>query len=209
MIDRIEKLKENIYSLERAINVREHDIFRREIQNILEECSALEIEFYSKDEDEIEVESVESVEEAVIEHVEEPVEDQEVSYDVLNTIEFLYKPLDRVDIYDGNYLEYFAEERTNQLMTSRAINNHNEFWKQHVTISGNVYGSVPVELIHEESKETLERFGWKLIDVDVLDFRCKYEDKEDILKYCERAFDKYILVNEVTTDSYLILNYNV
>ncbi len=128
-------------------------------------------------------------------------------YDIINTIAFLYKPTKRIDIFEGNYLEFFAEERTEQLMKAMAINQHNEFWKQHQTIHGNIYGSVPKELIKPENADQLERFGWHEVNVNVLDFGAEIEDERELVRYCNISFPHYILILEETTSSYLVLEY--
>ncbi len=128
-------------------------------------------------------------------------------YSIINTIAFLYKPTKRIDIFEGNYLEFFAEERTEQLMKAMAINQHNEFWKQHKTIHGNVFGSVPNELIKKENADQLERFGWHEVNVNVLDFGNEIEDERELVRYCNISFPHYILIMEETTGSYLVLEY--
>ncbi|GKT22192.1 hypothetical protein ADUPG1_004496, partial [Aduncisulcus paluster] len=65
-------------------------------------------------------------------------------------------------------------------MKAMAINQHNEFWKQHRTVHGNVYGSVPKELIKPVHAEQLERFGWHEVNVNILDFGNKVEDEREL-----------------------------
>lgn len=72
----------------------------------------------------------------------------------------LIKNVEVDDLYEDNYLVNFCEERTRELMKARAINTHNEFWKQHQTVAGNVYGSVPSELLRKENIEILMDYGW-------------------------------------------------
>lgn len=128
---------------------------------------------------------------------------------LITEIEFLYKPVTMKNVYAGNYLERFAEERTNDLKYSKAINQHNEFWKQHETIAGNVYGSVPMELINADSANYLARSGWLTVSVDVLEVDFDCEDKRACVEYCETYFNKYIIVNELETNSILVLKYNI
>ncbi|WP_430885994.1 hypothetical protein [Fusibacter sp. JL216-2] len=128
-------------------------------------------------------------------------------YDIINTIAFLYKPTKRIDIFEGSYLEFFAEERTEQLMKAMAINQHNEFWKQHKTVHGNIFGSVPKELIKPENADQLEKYGWHEVNVNVLDFGKKVEDERELVRFCNISFPYYILLLEETTGSYLVLEY--
>ncbi len=126
----------------------------------------------------------------------------------INNIPFLVKSTKEYegqDIYDGNFLERFCDMRTQDLMNAKCINHHNVFWKQHQTIHGNVYGSVPKELISEESVNELKKFKWEVVNVDIYDFGKKAEDQELIIKACRTNFKKYILVIEKSTDAYLAL----
>lgn len=139
---------------------------------------------------------------------EESDEDQGVVYSVINSIPFLVKNVDTDDIYEDNYLVSFCEERTRELMKARAINTHNEFWKQHQTVAGNVYGSVPSELLRKENIETLIDYNWIEKSVDIIDFKVSGYTRERILKYVSEHFRSYIIVDEVRTNSLLVLRYN-
>ncbi|BEP28946.1 hypothetical protein [Helicovermis profundi] len=126
---------------------------------------------------------------------------------ILNTIEFVYKPITVLNVFEGNYLENFSNERTEQLSIARAINNHNEFWKQHTTIHGNIYGSVPIELISSESLEILYKLGWKKIKTNIIEIRGSKDSSQDIVDYCDKYLDYYIIVLEESTKTRLILEY--
>jgi len=126
---------------------------------------------------------------------------------LLNTIEFIYKPVMVSNIFEGNYLEVFSDERTEELSKSRAINNHNEFWKQHSTVHGNIYGSVPIELINDDSVKMLEKFGWKRTNTNILEVKDKNVKNQEIIDYCDKFLDYYIIIIEESTKSKLILEY--
>lgn len=134
--------------------------------------------------------------------------DRGVVYTVINSIPFLVKNVDTSDIYEDNYLVNFCEERTRELMKARAINNHNEFWKQHQTIAGNVYGSVPDELLRKENVEILLSYGWDEATVDIIDFKVSGYNRDRVIKYVSENFESYIIVDEIRTKSLLILRYN-
>ncbi len=128
---------------------------------------------------------------------------------VLNELEFLYKPINKASIYEGNYLERFSDERTSQLMKSRSINQHNEFWKMNQIVKGNVYGSVPSELLNNDSIETLRRFGWKDVWVKIHDFGAIKVSMDVFISELERKFDDYILLYEEETETHLVLEYQI
>lgn len=134
--------------------------------------------------------------------------DRGVVFTVINTIPFLVKNVDTADIYEDNYLIDFCEERTRELMKARAINNHNEFWKQHQTVAGNVYGSVPSELLRKENIEILINYDWNEASVDIIDFKVSGYNRDRILDYVSDNFKSYIIVDEIRTKSLLILRYN-
>jgi hypothetical protein len=134
--------------------------------------------------------------------------DRGVVYSVINSIPFLVKNVETEDIYEDNYLVNFCEERTRELMKGRAINTHNEFWKQHQTVAGNVYGSVPSELLRTENIEILKDYKWIEKSVDIIDFKISGYSKDRILKYVSENFRSYIIVDEIRTSSLLVLRYN-
>lgn len=129
--------------------------------------------------------------------------------DIINELNFLYKPVDRINVFDGNYLEKFAEERTDQLMKSRSINQHNEFWKLHQTVRGNVYGSVPTELLTPENLETLRRFGWKDVMVSIHDYGVLNVDLDELISHIEEQHEFFILLFEEETNTHLVLEYSI
>lgn len=134
--------------------------------------------------------------------------DRDVIYTIINSIPFLVKKVETDDIFEDNYLVSFCEERTRELMKARAINTHNEFWKQHQTVAGNVYGSVPSELLRKENVEILTDYGWTDASVDIIDFKVSGYGKDRVLKYVSENFGSYIIVDELRTSSLLVLRYN-
>ncbi len=187
MLDRINTLKNAVVELETAVHENDGVVFNRNLQIIRDLCSDMKLAAQPRDTD----------------------CRKEMPYRTINTIPFLMKPVMRENLYEGNYLEAFSEERTEQLMRSRAINNHNEFWKQHETIRGNVYGSVPVELIAEDSVTALVTCGWEIVEVDILDFGQKRVDIRQVTEFCQKNFDYFILVKESSTDTILALVFNM
>lgn len=187
MLDRINTLKAAVLDLEEAVKVSDGSGFNRNLQIIREICSDLKLVTQSR----------------------ETEERKDLPYKTINTIPFLMKPVMRENLFEGNYLEHFSDERTEQLMHSRAINNHNEFWKQHDTIRGNIYGSVPLELIAEDSAAALMKYGWEVVEVDILDFGRKRVDIRQVTEFCQKTFDYYILVKETSTDMILALVFNM
>lgn len=187
MLDRINTLKAAVQELEQAVKESDGAGFNRNLQIIRELCSDLKLVTQSR----------------------EPESRKEMPYNTINTLPFLMKPVMRENLFEGNYLENFSEERTEQLMHSRAINNHNEFWKQHETIRGNIYGAVPVELIAEDAAAALVNYGWEIVEVDILDFGRKRVDIRQVTEFCQKNFDYFILVKESSTDMILALVFNM
>lgn len=186
-------LKEAVNRLEEAIDdvdAEDVDMCVRLIKNI---ASQIKTEFWSQH---IENESI----------VIQPTTASEKEYRVLNTIEFLYKPMHFINAYEGNDIEYYSRERTEELLESGAIDAHNEFWQTHDTIFGNVYGSLPIELINRDMIGKLIKYGWKKTNVDILEYRNDY-DEQTIRKVAEQKYRHYIIIREKETQGLLILRY--
>lgn len=188
MKNRINSLKVAVNELEKAADSSNGNAFNVQLQNIKEICNQLKISVSTP---------------------ERKHQLDDIPYRLINSISFIMKPMMRQDLFEGNYLEQFAEERTEQLMQSRAINQHNEFWKQHDTLSGNVYGSVPIELLSDDSVNILKNFGWDEVEVEIFDFGGFRPDYRNVTLYCNKIFDNFILVKEVTTETVLALVFNI
>ncbi|MGB3367976.1 MAG: hypothetical protein WBA54_10835 [Acidaminobacteraceae bacterium] len=201
MQSKIHALRRVLVSLEDAVSYCNIEKFNNDILKIEELVESLKDEFYDENSIKIELEKSKKV------LVKEKVD--KFNGDVLNTLEFVYKPVTVINVYDGNYLEEFSERRTEELSKAYAINNHNEFWKQHSTINGNVYGSVPCELIKQTSIDMLIDFGWKSVEVDIVDYNSEIPDLNNLTKYCESLYSHFIIINEQNTNEPLVLHYKI
>jgi hypothetical protein len=231
MLEKIRMLKRHVLELEDSLKDCQQDKFSNQANEIRTILNELESQFNTSIKAFGELFDTDNIQ---IELGEEPAEkvefkdfdvDLDVEYnpstgtvihtnrkfvsEVINELYFLYKPVERINVFEGNYLERFADERTDQLMKSRSINQHNEFWKIHQTVRGNVYGSVPTELIADESKETLRRFGWKDVSVKIHDFGVLNIDVDELINYIEENFEFYILLFEEETNTHLVLEYEI
>jgi len=137
----------------------------------------------------------------------QPVQSKTKEYKTINTLEFLYKPMFFQNIYEGNEIEYFSKDRTEELMESGTIDIHNDFWQSHEIIYGNVYGSLPLELATKESVAKLIKCGWKKTSVDIIEFSKELLENE-VRELAERKYRHYILLKEIETKSILLLRYN-
>jgi len=197
MHKKVEDLKNAVRVMEESMVALDLDGFQSQMRSVKQLLASIEQEFGK----------AASAAEAVVLSSSNDGKSMSRPYNIINTIAFMYKPTKRIDIYEGNYLEFFAEERTEQLMKAKAINQHNEFWKQHETINGNIYGSVPKELIKGAQAEQLSRFGWHEVNVNILDFGAGIEDERELVRFCNISFPHYILIMEETTETYLVLEY--
>lgn len=127
----------------------------------------------------------------------------------VNDVLFLVKTVSVSNAFTDDYLENFVKVRSNQLEAASAMDRHNEFWMDYMVVHGNVYGSVPKELLTKESAEKLKSFGWKETKVKVYDFGKDLERTMAFYEYCDLEFGSYIIVKEVQTESYLLLNYEL
>ncbi|MBF8982577.1 hypothetical protein IZY60_03400 [Lutibacter sp. B2] len=136
-------------------------------------------------------------------------QEKEVKVENINQIPFLYKPILKKNFYEGNYLEEFSEKRTNELNAAQAFADHNKFWQTHEIIKGNIFGSLPAELISKEAKRKLEYFGWEDVKVNVLEI-IKYDgDMKSLTAYCEGKYNYFVIVKEKLTGAEMILHYDI
>lgn len=132
-----------------------------------------------------------------------------VYFKAINTIPFLYKPIVIDNPFEGDYLERFSKERYEQLSAAGAIAQHNNFWMEHNVMKGNIFGSVPKELLSEDAVYALKRMGWLEVKVDVLDFGRRVTDVRAISEFCDENFSHYIMIKEEPTQSTLALKFAV
>lgn len=124
----------------------------------------------------------------------------------INEIEFLVKPFDyRMLNVDDTYVEKFSIIRTNELEKSDTLKAHDTFWQSHYIVKGNIYGSVPFELVDEKSVSLLRSYGWYVKKVKV------YELGKNFDVQSERAFlnrfSKFMLIKEVNSKVFFLLDY--
>lgn len=132
-----------------------------------------------------------------------------MEYDVINVLDFIYLPFDYVSEDDNSYIERFSNRRFENLMNAEALSDHNKFWSQHETVDGNIYGSVPAELLNARKIALLEKVGWNRVSVEIIDFKKLNYSKEDIKNYCRKNLYRYIIIKEKETSEILVLNYNL
>ncbi|MDH8679120.1 hypothetical protein QE109_13250 [Fusibacter bizertensis] len=137
----------------------------------------------------------------------QPVQEKNKGYKTINTLEFLYKPMYFQNIYEGNEIEFFSKERTEELNESGVMEAHNDFWQAHEIIYGNVYGSLPIELASKEGIAVLLKCGWKKSSVDIVEFSNDMDIKK-VRGIAEKKYRHYILLKELETQTILLLRYN-
>ncbi|WDV47272.1 hypothetical protein PV797_06080 [Clostridiaceae bacterium M8S5] len=133
--------------------------------------------------------------------------DSEV-FEHASSLDFLYKPTTIENYYEGNYLELFAERRSRELQDSGAMLIHNKFWTANNVIYGNIFGSIPKELITKESVDKLLRYGWETVLVHIYEIKggMEYTKLYDI---CKQKFEKYLIVSEKKNNTNLVLVFRV
>lgn len=187
MKQKIIALKRAVLELEQYKSINNENEVMRNIDNIINICQMIKDDFQKKCE----------------------VSYNDVKCSKINTISFIYKPVLIKNYFEGDYIVKFSESRTEDLKKARALNAHNEFWIQHKTIKGTIFGSVPKELLKEDSIKTLLRSGWREAEVDIFDIEERIEDIKEIINFCENTFEHYILIQEELTNTYLILHYKI
>lgn len=133
--------------------------------------------------------------------------DIEISY--INSIPFIYKPVLKKNYYEGNYLEEFSAMRTSELKEAKSLDIHNKFWQTHEILRGNIFGSVPKDLINKEAVARLERYGWDEVTVEIYEINKRDCTMKDMVEFCELRYAKFLMVKEKSTGAELILHYNI
>ena len=128
-------------------------------------------------------------------------------HELINEVSFLIKPVAVENVYDGDYLDHYVETRAKQLSEAGAEEAHNAFWTEYLTLHGNIFGSVPIELLTPESVAYLEKSGWKRVQVSVYDFGEALEITMAFYEFCDETFGRYIVVQESKTNAYLVLSF--
>lgn len=129
-------------------------------------------------------------------------------FSLISTLPFLYKPILVKNYYDGDYLERFSRRRTEDLKGAKVLDLHNKFWMSNNVESGNVFGSIPLELISKESANALLSSGWKKTDVSIFEIEEGINFKE-LDRFCSKTFEYYIVATEMRNNTKLVLNYDI
>lgn len=187
MEQEIRAIKRAILELEQIDSIDNESIIIKNIDSIICMCQKLKVDIQKHDEKVY----------------------KNVKSSKINTITFMYKPLRVTNYFDGDYIVKFAEARSSDLKDAKALDSHNEFWIQHKTIKGNIFGSVPKELLKDESIKTLMKSGWNEAEVDIYDIKECFDDIKEITSFCENTFSNYILIEEELTNTHLILHYKI
>ncbi len=132
-----------------------------------------------------------------------------IEFDIINVLDFIYLPFDYAMEDDNSYIERFSNRRFDNLKNANALGDHNNFWSQHETVDGNIYGSMPAELLNVRKVELLQKAGWEKVSVEIIDFSKSGYDKTEIKKYCKKNLYRYIILKENETLEILVLNYNL
>ncbi|MGM0378554.1 MAG: hypothetical protein ACQEQE_02305 [Bacillota bacterium] len=186
----IYKLKNLIYDLEYYIDIKNDKEVLESINEMQEICSKIKKNYMNG----IEIDYSKS---------------QPLDYEIINVLDFIYIPFEYKLEDDDIYIEKFFNKRTSDLKNTNTLNPHNEFWSKHETIAGNVYGSIPMELISKKQIESLKNIGWKKVKVEIVDLKNKDLCVKNIKKFCQKNFYRYIIIKEKETSAFLVLNYKM
>jgi len=140
--------------------------------------------------------------------IKEDRDEKITGFKLISTVTFLYKPVTVKNYFDGDYLERFSEERTNELMKAGVLELHDKFWTSNNVERGNIFGSIPEDLIPKDSMEKLLSYGWKNTEVSV------YETEKEIkltelIKHCDSKLKNYLVTTEMKNRELLVLHYKI
>lgn len=126
--------------------------------------------------------------------------------ELIATVPFLYKPVTVDNYYEGDYLERFAEQRTNELKKAEVIEIHDKFWTFNNVEKGNVFGSIPEELINDKQRDQLLSYGWKKTLVNIYEVNDRITLSE-LEKLCYKYMRHFLIVVEIKNNDILVLEY--
>lgn len=126
----------------------------------------------------------------------------------INELTFLYKPMEKKNYLEGDYLEKFSSQRDNELQKSNAMKIHNTFWKANSVEHGNIFGSVPIDLIDENAASKLLNCGWRIAEVCIYDVKLAM-DLWELNDRCLKQFENFLIVKEKRDGYTLIFEYKI
>lgn len=126
----------------------------------------------------------------------------------INELTFLYKPMEKKNYLEGDYLERFSSQRDSDLQKSNAMRIHNTFWKANSVEHGNIFGSVPIDLIDENAATKLLYSGWRIAEVYIYDVKSEM-DLWELNDRCLKQFENFLIVKEKKDGYTLIFEYKI
>jgi len=126
--------------------------------------------------------------------------------EMINTLIFLYKPIDKENYLKGDYLQKFSSERDKELNRSESLISHDKFWSANSVEHGNIFGSVPIDLLQEKASGKLLAYGWRISEVNIYELKASMELWE-VNDYCKKKFQNYLILKEKKEDNILIFEY--
>lgn len=126
----------------------------------------------------------------------------------ISSVPFLFKPILKKNYYEGNYLEMFSEQRSDELKRAKALEIHNKFWLANNVEQGNIFGSIPRDLVSKESANMLITYGWKSVQTIAYDVD-KGIRLSELVSICKKCFDNYLIVTERRENQLIVLEYKL
>ena len=126
----------------------------------------------------------------------------------ISSIPFIYKPVTVRNYYEGDYLEKFSEQRTDDLKRTGILELHDKFWTSNSVERGNIFGSIPIELIPKDAASKLLDLGWEYADVTIYEVIQEMKLTK-LIDFCDKNFKHYIIATEMRNNSRLVLHFNV
>ncbi|MGF7056575.1 hypothetical protein [Brassicibacter mesophilus] len=126
----------------------------------------------------------------------------------ISSLPFIFKPVTVRNYYEGNYLEKFSEQRTDELKRTGILDLHDKFWTSNNVERGNIFGSIPIELIPKDAVSKLLGMGWEHADVTIYEV-VKQMKLTQLINLCDKNFKHYIIATEMRNNSRLVLHFDL
>lgn len=117
---------------------------------------------------------------------------------------FLYKPAFLRDAKIAQDLEFYIQERQEELSYAGVAQVYENYWRARNVIKTNIYGAIPVSMLTDEQSETLQRYGWRIAETA----SCAVYREESVESQIDTESDNYIVFQEHDDNMLTIVQFN-
>ncbi len=121
----------------------------------------------------------------------------------MENVTFLYKPAYFGVNIDEKDLDFYANERTEDLRRAGALTVYESYWSSHEVYQTSVYGAIPENELDNHQKKKLSKYGWREAEVSLRSVASGDLENELLL----RDQKNYIVIKEQDAGAFTLLNF--